>query len=89
MVTVLCGSLFDPRTGAVRTNQVVTIVDGFVANVTAYDDDRAASNLLDADLLVDLSDKFVLPGFVDAHTHLFLRPYNVVEWRDQVGGLPP
>ena len=81
VVTVLCGSLFEPRTGAVRANQLVTIIDGVVANVTAF---NMASSQVDADLYVDLSDKFVMPGLIDAHTHLFLRPYNVVEWRDQV-----
>jgi imidazolonepropionase-like amidohydrolase len=81
----LCGSLFEPRTGTVRTNQVITIVDGLVANVSAYD--RAASAAASA-LYVDLSDRFCLPGLVDAHTHLFLRPYNIVAWNDQARPVP-
>ena len=42
-MTVLCGSLFEPRTGAVRANQLVTIVDGVVANVTAQAEWQAAT----------------------------------------------
>ena len=81
VVTLLCGALFEPRTGAVLTDRVVTITDGIVTNVSEYD--RSVSRA-HADMIVDLSDKFVLPGLVDAHTHLFLRPYNVVDWSDQV-----
>ena len=33
---------------------------------------------------VDLPDTTVLPGLMDAHSHLFLHPYNETLWNDQV-----
>jgi len=34
--------------------------------------------------LIDLPDMTLLPGLIDAHTHLFLHPYNETPWNDQV-----
>ena len=34
--------------------------------------------------LVDLPDTTLLPGLMDAHSHLFLHPYNETSWNDQV-----
>jgi imidazolonepropionase-like amidohydrolase len=33
---------------------------------------------------VDLPDMTLLPGLIDAHTHLLLHPYNEASWEDQV-----
>ncbi|MBI3676660.1 MAG: amidohydrolase family protein [Proteobacteria bacterium] len=33
---------------------------------------------------VELTDCTLLPGLIDAHSHLFLRPYNQTLWDDQV-----
>ena len=33
---------------------------------------------------IDLPGTTLLPGLIDAHSHLFLRPYNEVTWDDQV-----
>jgi len=81
LVGVLCGSLFDPRAGAVLTNLLIEIQDGVVRNVTTFQPNHLNYNF---NWFVNLTDKFVLPGLIDAHTHLFLRPYNVVAWEDQV-----
>jgi imidazolonepropionase-like amidohydrolase len=35
-------------------------------------------------LSIDLPDMTVLPGLIDAHTHLFLHPYNEALWNTQV-----
>jgi imidazolonepropionase-like amidohydrolase len=34
--------------------------------------------------VVELAGATVLPGLIDAHTHLFLHPYNETSWDDQV-----
>src|SRR5262249_37114539 len=34
--------------------------------------------------VVDLADMTLLPGLIDAHTHLLLHPYNEATWDDQV-----
>jgi imidazolonepropionase-like amidohydrolase len=34
--------------------------------------------------VIDLPDATLLPGLIDAHTHLLLHPYNVAPWDEQV-----
>jgi imidazolonepropionase-like amidohydrolase len=34
--------------------------------------------------VVELPDTTLLPGLMDAHSHLFLHPYNETSWNDQV-----
>ena len=34
--------------------------------------------------VMDLPDTTLLPGLMDAHSHLFLHPYNETSWNDQV-----
>jgi imidazolonepropionase-like amidohydrolase len=34
--------------------------------------------------IIDLPDSTLLPGLMDAHSHLFLHPYNETLWNDQV-----
>jgi len=34
--------------------------------------------------VIDLGDATLLPGLIDAHSHLFLHPYNEAAWNDQV-----
>jgi imidazolonepropionase-like amidohydrolase len=34
--------------------------------------------------VIDLPDTTLLPGLMDAHSHLFLHPYNETSWNDQV-----
>src|SRR5262245_28772629 len=47
---------------------------GAVADVKAPDDAR----------VIDLPGTTLLPGLIDAHTHLLLHPYNEATWEDQV-----
>ncbi len=34
--------------------------------------------------IVELPGKTLLPGMIDAHTHVLLHPYNETAWNDQV-----
>src|SRR6188472_2776082 len=47
---------------------------GTAADVTAPEGAR----------VIELPDATLLPGLIDAHTHLLLHPYNEAPWDDQV-----
>ena len=65
-VVIRAGKLVDPATGTASTGQQILIEGGVIkavgAKVTAPADAQ----------VVDLSDRTVLPGLMDAHTHLCL-----------------
>ena len=61
---ILAGHLVDPATGT-ATPDAVVIVEG--ERVVAAGADVSAEG---ADVVIDLSDSWVLPGLMDAHTHI-------------------
>jgi len=64
VTVVRAGRLIDPDSGTVLTNQVIMIKDGKVQAV-------GKELALPADAkVIDLSDKTVLPGLIDCHTHV-------------------
>jgi imidazolonepropionase-like amidohydrolase len=64
-VTVIkAGRLVDPDSGTVLTNQVIMIKDGKIQAV------GPALALPAIATVIDLSDKTVLPGLIDCHTHV-------------------
>lgn len=67
-VAVRAGRLFDSRNGRLLTHQVVLIQGGRIAEVGPADSVNVPS---DAEV-IDLGQATVLPGLIDAHTHLFL-----------------
>jgi imidazolonepropionase-like amidohydrolase len=54
-------TVVDTRTGVLSVNRDVTIENGSIAAITAPDKDAAGR--------VDLTGKFVVPGYVDMHSH--------------------
>ncbi|MBQ1356304.1 MAG: amidohydrolase family protein [Solobacterium sp.] len=61
---ILCGKLFTAANDKVQKNMVIFIEDGKITDVkTAKKADTADCEV------IDLSDKFVMPGLIDGHMH--------------------
>ena len=67
---VRAGRLLDVRTGKTLTNQAIVIKDGKIVSVGPDSSATADANVA----VIDLSSKTVLPGLIDAHTHLTFNP---------------
>ena len=65
-VVIRAGRLVDPATGAVTTGQQILVEGGVIRAVGATVAAPPGAQV------VDLSDRTVLPGLMDAHTHLCL-----------------
>ena len=65
---VRAGRLLDVRTGKTLTNRAIVIEDGKVVSVGPDSGVAAGATV------IDLSSKTVLPGLIDAHTHLTYDP---------------
>lgn len=79
-VAVKCGNLFDAKAGTLLANQVVLIKGNIILSVTP-----AASFKEKADSVIDLSAYTVLPGLIDAHTHVLLQQdITTKEYADQL-----
>lgn len=63
---IKCGQLFCAIDGSVQANAVIVITDNRITEVKSAE--RFVPNT--GDEVIDLSDKFVLPGLIDTHVHL-------------------
>ncbi len=61
---IRAGHVIDPATGKVADNQVIVIKDGKIAEIGAGVAIPAGAQV------IDLSNAWVLPGLMDAHTHI-------------------
>ncbi|KPJ88333.1 MAG: hypothetical protein AMS18_13450 [Gemmatimonas sp. SG8_17] len=61
---IRAGRLLDPATGEVTADQVILIAESLITAV------GADLEIPDGTVAVDLSDRTVLPGLIDAHTHM-------------------
>ena len=66
---IRAGHLLDVRTGKILTNQAIVIENGKIVSVGT---DTGAADA--SAQVIDLSGKTVLPGLIDAHTHITFDP---------------
>jgi len=64
-VLIKAGKMLDVKTGKILKNKILIINDGIIRQITT----KIPKTSQDA-LIIDLSDKFVLPGLMDMHTHI-------------------
>ncbi|KZT51863.1 hypothetical protein CALCODRAFT_487574 [Calocera cornea HHB12733] len=78
---LICSNVFDPNVKGLAADQTIVVdeTSGLIADVRS-----TTESDLKADKLIDLRGMTVLPGFGDAHVHLFLHPYSEISWMDQV-----
>src|SRR5580765_6408765 len=63
---VRAGRVLDVRTGQMRANQAIVIEGEKIVQIATSNDVKAAAT----DTTIDLPDATLLPGLIDAHTHL-------------------
>ncbi len=68
---VRAGKLLDVKSGKLQTNQVVVIEGDKIVSVGPASEIKPFST----DTVIDLSSATVLPGLIDAHTHLTFNPH--------------
>src|SRR5438093_6070889 len=68
---VRAGKLLDVKSGKLQPNQVVVIEGDKIVSVGP----ASAIKTFSTDTVIDLSSATVLPGLIDAHTHLTFNPH--------------
>ncbi|KAF5489949.1 hypothetical protein CGCS363_v012601 [Colletotrichum siamense] len=76
--TLHTSSLFDPLVKRVRKNVSITIDSstGLIVRVFVRNDEERPFTHILQEQDIDLRGKYVMPGLVDAHTHVFLHSYD-------------
>src|SRR5262249_30733238 len=70
VIAIRAGRLFDSKTGQMLTKQVVILEGDRITNVGP----EGQSKIPTGAQVIDLSQATVLPGLIDAHTHMFNTP---------------
>ena len=63
-ISIFAGKLLDVESGSYIENQLIEVVDGRISAISPAGKDSLSSDV------INLSDYFVLPGLIDAHTNL-------------------
>src|SRR6266852_5985367 len=74
-VVIRAGVLIDGESNSPRRNQIITIRGNRITDVS----DAASARIPDGAEVIDLSQATVLPGLIDAHTHIFLQGEDPAE----------
>lgn len=61
------GSILDPQTMTITTNETLVIEDGLVSS---------SNDVSNADVVLEADGQFLMPGFIDAHVHFRLATLN-------------
>jgi imidazolonepropionase-like amidohydrolase len=72
--------VFDARSEATHAGWAVLVEGGKITAVGPRDSIKAPVGAK----VIDLPGTTLLPGLIDAHSHIFLHPYNETLWNDQV-----
>src|SRR5262249_37417840 len=70
LTLVRCGTLFDGTGSAPVEDQVIGIEDGRIVSINRAD----VAPPSNSGTTLDLHDKFVMPGLIDAHSHASIVP---------------
>lgn len=70
---ILCGKLFTAEDDKVLENMAVVVEDNKIVKVASKDNvhEEGAE-------VIDLSDKFVMPGFIDGHMHCTMNGDTII-----------
>ncbi|HEX7128749.1 MAG TPA: amidohydrolase family protein, partial [Rhodanobacteraceae bacterium] len=72
--------VFDARSEATHAGWVVLVRGDRIAQVGPADRIKAPADAQ----VINLPGTTLLPGLIDAHSHIFLHPYDETPWNDQV-----
>jgi imidazolonepropionase-like amidohydrolase len=72
--------VFDASSGQTHSSWAVLVQGEKIIQVGPVDSIKAIANAQ----TIELPDMTLLPGLIDAHSHIFLHPYNETLWNDQV-----
>ena len=69
-VVLHAGHVLDVKTGKLLSDQAIVIEDGKIVSVGAAAETKASADAI----RIDLPNATILPGLIDAHTHLTMEP---------------
>ena len=72
--------VFDARSAQTHSGWVVLVQGDRIAAVGSADQIKAPADAR----VIDMPGATLMPGMIDAHSHIFLHPYNETLWNDQV-----
>lgn len=78
-------NILDVESGALIKDKRVLIKDNKIIAIDTEENIRRITDMGKiTPIVIDLDGKTILPGLIDAHSHVLLHPYNETSWNDQV-----